>query len=64
MRLYLDLGLEDGLVDNTTGRVAAPNVDPKRLLEVRACIGPHQWLITEGIFPDREKGSSTLHFRV
>lgn len=35
MRLYLDLGLEDGLVDTSTGRVTAQNVDAKRLLEAR-----------------------------
>ena len=38
MRLYINLGLEDGLVDTASGRVTAQNIDAKRLLEVRSSI--------------------------
>ncbi len=34
LRLYIELGLENGLIDTATGRVAAQNIDSKRLLEV------------------------------
>ena len=38
LRLYIELGLENGLIDTATGRVASQNIDSKRLLEVRACV--------------------------
>ncbi len=34
LRLYLDLGLENGVLDAVTGRVASENIDAKKLLEV------------------------------
>ncbi|KAI0818888.1 FAD binding domain-containing protein [Irpex lacteus] len=34
LRLYIELGLENGLIDTATGRVAAQNIDSKRLLEI------------------------------
>jgi phenol 2-monooxygenase (NADPH) len=33
LRLYISLGEENGLIDTATGRVAAQNLDAKRLLE-------------------------------
>lgn len=34
IRLYIDLGLEDGLIDKTTGRVSDSTFDSQRLQEV------------------------------
>ncbi|KAI0084010.1 FAD binding domain-containing protein [Irpex rosettiformis] len=34
LRLYIELGLENGLIDTATGRVAPQNIDSKRLLEI------------------------------
>ncbi|KAI0818935.1 FAD binding domain-containing protein [Irpex lacteus] len=34
LRLYINLGLENGLIDTATGRVVAQNIDAKRLLQI------------------------------
>ncbi|KAI0092984.1 FAD binding domain-containing protein [Irpex rosettiformis] len=34
LRIYVDLGLEDGLIDPATGRVATQSIDAKKLLEI------------------------------
>ncbi|KAI0693736.1 FAD binding domain-containing protein [Cytidiella melzeri] len=34
IRLYIELGLENGLIDTATGRVAAQSMDAKRLLDI------------------------------
>lgn len=38
LRLYIELGLENGLIDTATGRVASQSIDSRRLLEVGTCI--------------------------
>jgi hypothetical protein len=40
LRLYIELGLENGLIDTATGRVAAQNMDAKRLLDVCDFLSP------------------------
>lgn len=34
VRLYVELGLEDGLLDTASGRIAVGKIGPERILEV------------------------------
>ena len=62
-RLYIELGLENGLIDTATGRIATQNVDSKRLIEANTHnLAPYRKILTCVTHLDCEGGLKAICF--